>query len=414
MHTTTRSNGLAFAISLALVVPTVAGDWLQWGGATRDFRADAGKLSTEWPAGGPKQLWKLEFGDGYSSILVEGETLYTMLRRDDQELVVALDANTGESRWEYAYDAPLPEELDKNFGTGPRATPLIVGDRLFAVGITGKLHCVEKDSGKVVWSHDLLDEYGGNLPRWGYASSPLAYGETILLPVGGTDRVALAFRQSDGEVVWSIPGEIKNSYNSFVLIDVDDQTQAVTMMADQVIGVDPATGRLLWEFPHKTMYEINASLPVWGAGNELFVSSAYGAGSQLVTLTRDGDATSVVEVWSDRKIGLHHSTALRDGATIYCSSGMGRGDQLMAIEAATGATRWKERFGKATIVDADGKFILLSEDGTLAIATATPEKLEIHAKVEGILKQPAWTAPTVVGNRLYVRDREVILALELP
>lgn len=404
---------LAFVFAQAATV-AASDNWRQWGGPQRNFVANDVDLAL-WPDGGPKRLWERELGDGFSSIIVDEKSLYTQLRRGDDEVVIALDADTGETQWEFSYPAPLPEGLDRGYGIGPRSTPLLIGKRLFTVGITGILHCVDTQTHASVWSHDLVGTHGGNIPRWGYASSPLAYREIIIVPVGGSDgKGVMAFRQKDGEIVWQ-EGEEKNSYSSPIIIDLDGKDQCVLFMVDEVIGLDPATGKREWSFPHKTSYNINASTPVWSDDNLLLISSAYGTGSRALRLRRDeGAKAQVEEAWSQRRIGVHHATPIRVGDTIFCSVGMMGPAILVALDAKTGEILWRNReFSKATLVNVGAKFVILGEDGTLGLATMTREAVEIHAKVD-LLGNQAWTAPTIVGTRLYVRDRKKALALELP
>jgi outer membrane protein assembly factor BamB len=176
--------------------------WTQWGGPNRNFTSDSKGLASSWPAAGPRKLWTYSIGDGYSGIAVDGGALYTMYRRPaklwqlgrvDQEVVVALDANSGKTLWEFGYDAPHLRNMDMQPGPGPDSMPMVIGDRLYSVGVTGKLHCLDKRTGKLLWSHDLYEEFHGTVLTYGYSCQPLAYGNTLILMVGGRGHALMAF-----------------------------------------------------------------------------------------------------------------------------------------------------------------------------------------------------------------------------
>ena len=150
----------SFLLAVVFAGPAAQGQWLQWGGTNRDFKIVATGLASEWPEGGPPKIWKRELGDGYSTIVGEGNRLYTMYRKEDKERVVCLDRDTGRTNWEHAYDVPVKETSIIQFGEGPHSTPLIVGDRIFTVGVTMILHCLDKQTGQVFWMHDLHRKFG--------------------------------------------------------------------------------------------------------------------------------------------------------------------------------------------------------------------------------------------------------------
>ena len=409
-----RNAGLFLAAAVITASPSPArAQWYQFGGPTRDFRADATGLATEWPEDGPKRLWQRELGDAFSGIVADDGTLYTMYRDGGREVVVALNAATGETRWEHRYSAPPFEGMTDNFGVAPRSTPLIDGDRVYTLGIRAMLHCLDKRTGKVLWSHDMMEEYGAKPPRWGYSASALAYKDTIIVPVGGPGHGVMAFDKSDGSVVWA-KHDYPAAYASPMLIDVDGQEQLVAFMQPAVVGLNPGDGALLWSSPHTTDYDVNASQPIWCPDNTLVISSAYNSGSRGLKLTRSGDKTEVEQLWHQRKMKIHFGSAIRIGDLIYGSSGGNGPVFFAAVDVRTGKMAFRKRglLAKAQLLYADGKLILLDEDGHLAIGTPTPEGLTLHARAP-ILERIAWTAPALVGKTLYVRDRKHIMALDL-
>lgn len=442
----TTLGGLAAALALA-AAPAFA-QWPQWGGPTRDFKCAAGaKLADAWPADGPKKLWSRDLGDGYSTIAVDEGRLFTMYRKGNSEVVIAMNADDGQTLWEYAYDAPLLKGMDMSFGAGPNSTPLIVDDRLFTVGITAKMHCLDKKTGKVLWKHDLLEEFGATHMGRGYSASPMAYKDTVIVPAGGESadvrreieqqsrgqqggdkdkkeeapkdepktvpgKSVIAFHQKTGSIVWS-RHDYSGTFSSPILIQFKGKDQLAFFMGKEIAGMDPTNGDILWSHPHRTQFEANISTPVWAGDNRLFCSSAYSGSSRAIELVEENGKIGTKELWNTRKMRIHHGNALALGDYIYGSSGDFGPAFLMCMNIKTGEMAWRERgFSKANCLYADGKMILLDEDGNLALATATPQGLKVLSKCQ-LLQRTAWTAPTLVGTKLYIRDNKKIMALDL-
>lgn len=403
----------------------VAGEWRQWGGPHRNFVADVGGLADRWPDAGPTVRWSRPLGLGHSSIVIDEGRVFTLYRPTkaaspsgqwaEEESVIALDATTGETRWEYTYPS---KPLDFSFGAGPHATPLVVGDRLFAAGTNKQIHALDKSTGRVIWSHDLVKDFGAPptlvrpAVKAGYACSPIAYEDTIILSVGGPGQSVMALRQSDGAVVWK-SGDFLVAQAAPILIDVAGQTQLVVVGGQTINGLDPKTGAVLWSWPHDTRGDMNNSTPVWGDDGVLFVTSAYDGGSRALRLTRQGNRTHVEELWFTNRLQIMFANAIRVGDYIYGTSG-GFGPALLtALDIRTGELAWRERgFGRSSLLYADGKAIILDEDGSIVLARLSPEGLEVLSKTQ-VFETTSWTAPALDGTTLYVRDRERIMALDL-
>jgi len=385
--------------------------WPQWGGPHRNFMVEAKGLAKTWPASGPPRLWSRPLGQGHSSIIVDSGRLYTMYSRGDQEFVVALDAATGKTIWEKSYAARTAGLRLEN-GNGPHSTPLVVGNLLFTAGVIGKLHAFEKQTGNIVWSHDLWQEYGGTRRDRGYSCSPLAYKNTVIVTVGGKGQALMAFDQKTGAVVWK-KQDFDLSPSTPTLIKVDGQDQLVTALADHIVGLSPDNGGLLWKHPHQCDWGLNITPPLWGAGNILFISSAYSGGSRGLKLQQSGGQTTVQELWASRRMRVHHSTMIRLGDLVFGSSGDFGPAPMTAVNANTGDVVWQDRsFPKANFVYADGNLVLLDEDGQLALANVSPQGMKVLAKA-AVLEHTAWTPPTLAGTNLYVRDRKTMVALNL-
>lgn len=414
---------LAAVLTVIISHPALAGgNWLQWGGPGRDFRTD-GTLLNKWPEEGPRKLWSVELGDGYSSVLVDGDTLYTMYtirmqlseqkwELEGQEVVVALNAQDGEKRWEYKYDAPWEANMQMEFGPGPHSTPLIVDDRVFAIGCTCKLHCLDKKTGKLIWAKDLRKEFDASHLMRGYGASPLAFEDTIILPIGGAGQGVIAFRQSDGSVAWKNQ-DFGPTYASPILIQIEGQTQLVIFSDNGASGLNPRDGSLLWNHAHKTQFDANISTPVWCRDNILFISSAYGNGARGIQIAKTQDGWSAKELWYNPKMKIHHGNAIADGNVVYGSSGDFGPAFMAAVDIHSGEFLWKQRgFTKATCVYGDKKLIVLDEDGNLALTQPTKKKLKTLSKTQ-VCKRIAWTVPTLADGKLYLRDRHTLCVYEV-
>jgi outer membrane protein assembly factor BamB len=301
----------------------------------------------------------------------------------------------------------------QEMGNGPYSSPLVLKDRLCTTGVSGRLQCLDKKTGKVLWTQMLWDDHKGTQLMYGYASSPIAYRETIIVPVGGSGKSTMAFQQADGKIVWA-KGSIPNVYSSPVLINVDGLEQLVEVMDGLVFGLNPINGDLQWQIPFRADYGISVATPLWCPGNLLFVSAEYNGGSKMIQLTRNGNQVNAKEVWSSNRLRLHHGNAMFVAGSIYFTSG-GKGSQpiLSAVDAATGNIHWQERsIQKATFVWADGKLITLDQDGVLMLASPSPKGFKVNARAE-LLTNLSWTPPALVGTTLYIRDRKSLMAVDL-
>ncbi|MGA2588433.1 MAG: PQQ-binding-like beta-propeller repeat protein [Bryobacteraceae bacterium] len=387
-------------------------EWPQFAGPNRNFTSDAKGLANSWPSSGPKKLWSRDLGEGYSGISIDGPVLYTMYRRGEQEITLAAATATGKTIWEHAENAAFRSGMAMENGPGPHATPLVTADSVYAVGILANLLCLDKKTGEVLWSHDLWGEFNGTRMDRGYSGSPIAWKDTVIMKVGGAGHALIAFNQKTGKVVWQ-KQDFRNSPSSPVFIEVDGQDQLVAVMSDDVIGVNPDTGELFWKHPHSTSWGLNIALPLWTDDNTLFVSSAYNGGCVALQLHVANGKTQVKELWSSNRLRVHIGNLLRIGDTLYGSSGDFGPAPLTAIDAKTGKVLWQDRtFPKATFIYADGKLIVVDEDGNLSLATVSSTGVKVLARAE-LLHSNAWTAPSLAGSTLYVRDRRSLAALDL-
>jgi outer membrane protein assembly factor BamB len=394
-----RRSLAAGAFVVVLLAGSASAQWPQWGGPNRDFHSPGTGLAEEWPEAGPRKIWERALGAGYSSIVSDGGRLFTMYRSGDEEVVVAINAETGATEWEHRYRTTSSEP--------PNSTPTIEGSRLYTLGVSGMLCALDKNSGKLAWSHDLVEEYKAKRPAYGFSSSPLAYGGALILPVGGAGYGVAAFALADGKLLWH-EHELEEVYASPILIDVEGEVQVAVLAAGRVVGLSPATGELLWSEP--IAGEQNLATPVW-CSDRLLCVTAGPEGNVGLRFSKADGKTRVEKAWKNDK-QISQTTVVRVGDYFYGSTGQ---DPffLTAIHAKTGEVAWQEGgFSLANLVSADGKILVLDVEGVLGLATSAPEAWKVKSKAS-MLKAQAFTAPTMVDKNLYLRDLENIMALDL-
>jgi outer membrane protein assembly factor BamB len=387
-------------------------EWGQWAGPNRNFKVSARPIAQVWPPSGPRVVWKRPLPFGSSSVAVDHNRLYTMYRDGDNEVVLALEASTGKTVWEYKYPAVFLKGMNMNTGPGPHSTPLIDGDRLYTAGVTGKFHCLNKKTGKVLWTRGLLEEMGGTVMLRGYSNSPLRYRDTVIVMVGGKGHTIAALDLKTGATRWQ-GGDFGNSQSSPVLIKVDGEEQVACVLEKAVAGFDPASGRLLWSHPHENRGGDITSTLIWGDDNLLFFSGAYQGGSRTLQLSRENGATVVKQLWFHSQLRVHHTNVMRIGDYVYASNGDFGGTIYLCLNIRTGQIMWRERsMPRANALLVGDRVILLDEEGVLHLVNLSPDGLKIACSFQ-VLDHLAWTPPSIAGTRLYVRDRKSIAAVEL-
>lgn len=402
---------VALTVALALQ-PAFAGDWTQWGGPDRNFMPTATGLAAKWPDAGPKQLWSRDLGPGHSAISVEAGTLYTMYRKGDQDVVIALNASDGKTVWETAYDAPAKPDMMLDFGPGPHSTPLIVGDRVFVASALVICTALDKKTGKILWSHDLMKDFNASHVGRGYGPSPIAYNDLVIMPAGGKDTGVVAYKQADGALAWKTP-PMRATQSSLILARINGEDHLIGGMGVDRFGLNPSTGEFRWRTQVDQQSATMMSTPLFLPPDKVFYSAAYGAGSYLFQIKPRDGGYDAEKLWFDPKTKVQHATVVTDGKTIFGSSGDFGPAFLMGIDLKEGRPLWRERgFAKANLLRADGKLIILDEEGHLALATADENGVNVISKFKP-LEDKAWTVPTLVGRALYLRDNKRIMAYDI-
>jgi hypothetical protein len=244
-HQSSAAKKPKAAKKIAAKPPAVVEDWPVWGGKNRDFIVNTSGLADSWPAAGPKKVWSRTLGDGYSAVAEEGGILYTAIRRNSRDVITALDAATGKTIWEYEYENPFTNDYAEAVGPGPYAMPQVVGDRVVRASGTGKIHSLDKKTGKPKWSHDLYNEFHATQLRYGYSCHALPYKDTLTYRAGGEGDGVIAFRQSDGALVWKAL-QFTNSHSS-PLLNPDLARQVQELLFPLPVRLDES-----WDLDHGT------------------------------------------------------------------------------------------------------------------------------------------------------------------
>lgn len=406
-----RIKNIGMFISIAIIVLSVcaiaaaqaSGEWPQWRGPNRDGISKETGLLKQWPDGGPPLAWKTSgAGTGYSSLAISNGRIYTMGLRGDREYVVAFDVATGKQVWATPHGTAFRE----SHGDGPRGTPTVDGDRLYALGANGDLAALELKTGKVIWTMNVLSKFGGENITWGISESPLVIEEKLLVNAGGPGASIVALNKKDGSLIWKSQSD-RAGYSSGMPVQIGNTTQVVFFTHNRAIGLDLKDGKLLWEYPRAANDVANAATPIV-RGNRVFISSDYGTGGGVVEIKADGKAS---ELYFNRNMKNHHSSSILIGDHLYGFSS----SILTAMKFDTGEVAWRDRsVGKGSLVYADGHLYAFSENGQVGLIEATPEGYREKGRFriqQGSL--PTWTHPVVAGGRLYLRDQDTIYAFDV-
>lgn len=400
--------GLAsFLVSLTFAAPAqTGGEWPQWRGPDRDGISKETGLLRGWPEGGPPLVWKAKgAGRGYSSMAIANGRLYTLGLRGDKEFVIAFDVATGREVWA----TPHGSAFRNDRGDGPRSTPTIDGARLYVLGGSGDLSCLDAKSGRVVWTMNVLKKFGGENITWGISESPLVVGERLLVNAGGPEASVVALNKKDGSLIWKSQSD-RAGYSSAIPVEVGGATQVVFFTSRRAMGLDIKDGRLIWDYERPANRVANAATPV-ARGNRVFISSDYGTGAGLVEIKNVGGKTTASEVYFTKDMRNHHSSSVLVGDYLYGFSG----SILTAMRFDTGEVVWRDRsVGKGALVYADGHLYCLSENGVVGLVEATPEGYRERGRFR--IPQdslPTWSHPVVAGGRLYLRDQDTIYSYDV-
>ncbi len=385
-----------------------------WRGATHDGRAAAGAFRTDWDKNPPKLLWSVPCGGAYSSCAVVGEKVYTQDFKDGKERVICIDgaATPPKIIWDHSYPVDYTK-IRGGFAAGPRATPSVEGNRVYAVGALGKFLSLDATTGKPVWEHDLIEQFGADIPQWGVACSPLIDGELAIVQPGGKGGSVVAFDKNSGEVRWTA-GKNPSGYSSPIAATVGGIRTIFALTGDALLTIRASDGKLTDSYDWKTNNLGNIATPLFVDGY-VFISSAYQQGSALLRAEVKGDEVKLVQVYArlGRAYQNHHSTSVFKDRYLY-----GFDDsRLKCVNFDTGKVKedWEANVvEKGDLILADKHLIIQTEKGELWLVEATPDEFRPVAKIPKVLSGNSnWATPTLVDGRLYLRDEQKVVCYDV-
>ena len=371
-------------------------DWYQWRGPDSNGISSESGWSSTWPADGPEKLWELKVGVGYSSVVVSNGRLYTMGNADEKDTIYCLDASTGAEVWKYSYDCVA----EGNEHPGPASTPAVDGNRLYTLSREGHFHCLDVDSGEVIWVKNVVEDYGAKVPEWWFASSPMILDEMVIVDVGMT----LALNKATGELVWKTKDygdvweDIENQGGGYSTAYAFDGSRWLAVFnASGLVILDPESGEELMLHPWKTSYNINPTTPIV-SGDKVFISSGYNVGCALIQIS----GSEPVVVWQNKNMRNQlNSSVLWEGHLYGFDE-----KQLKCLDLETGEEKWAQKgLGKGSLMVADGKLIALSDNGKLVIAEASPDAFKELASAK-VLDGLCWTVPVLSNGKIYCRNHD--------
>jgi outer membrane protein assembly factor BamB len=379
--------------------------WTNFRGPKRDGKYDETTVSTNWPSSGLPQLWKQPVGVGHASFVVADGKAYTIEQRRSQEVVAAYDINNGRELWTQKWNADFTDST----GDGPRATPTWDNGRIYALGATGELRCLDANTGSVFWGKNILsDNQAKNLP-WAMAASPLIVDDKVIVLPGGTSgKSVVAYNKLTGAPVWKVLSDVQ-AYVSPMLVDLAGRRQIVVVSSTRVVGLTPEKGDLLWSYTWDTDMGINVSMPIVVDRDRFFISSGYGKGAALVEVKGSGNTYTASTIWENKNMKNKFNTSVLYNGYIY---GLDEGI-MVCLDVNTGERKWKEgRFGYGQIILTNGHLIVTSDQGEVALLKATPEKYTEVARFTAVQGQ-TWNYPAIASGRLLVRNSNEMAAYDL-
>ncbi len=389
--------------ALALAATAQATDWPQWRGPSRNGISDE-SVTTTFPSAGPRVLWQASVGTGFSSMSVAKGRLYTLGHEGEQDTVFCFDAKTGKEVWKHSYPAELG---DKYFEGGPTSTPTVSGDHVFTLSRWGDLFCFEAATGKIIWNKNIATELGAAVPDWGFAGSPLVHDDLLVLNVGENGT---ALDKNTGAVRWQSTGAESAGYSTPLPFQRDGKWLATFSNVKGYFALDLATGKPQWFFKWVTRYGINAADPI-PAGDDFFISTGYSKGCALI---KPGAGEPAL-LWQNRDLRTQMNPGVLIKGHVYGIDGdEGSKPELKCLELTTGKITWKAPSPKGGgLIAAQDKLIVLTGQGELSIAKASPDQYDTLATAQ-VLNGKCWTAPVLANGVLYCRNADgKIVALDV-
>ena len=403
--------------------PAVGGDWPGWRGPNRDGISKESGLLKTWPEGGPPLAWKVSgVGEGFSSLAIAGGKIFSMGDRGDEQFVTALNLADGKQVWTTRVGRAWHDEYG-----GPRGTPTVDGELLYAIGTEGDLVCLETATGRERWRKSLVNDFGGRMMTgWKFSESPLVDGEKLVFTPGAGDAAMVAVEKATGKELWrsaiaplGAGGRSGAAYASIMVSHAGGVRQYVQLMGRGLAGVRASDGKFLWGYNRIANGVANIPTPLV-RGDYVFTSTGYQIGAALLKLEKNGEGVDAKEVYflGSRTFQNHHGGMVRVGDYVYAGHGHNRGFPI-CIEFTTGRVVWggdirNAGTGSAAVTYADGNLYFRYQNGTVLLIEATPEGYREKGSftIPGV-NSPSWSHPVVAGGKLYLREQDTLYAYHL-
>jgi len=378
----------------------------KWRGANGNGVYNETGLLKKWPANGPEIIWHFDdLGQGHSSPAIANGLIYVSGMVESTGYIYALTPD-GKLKWKAAYATEFSESYP-----GSRSTPTIAGDLLYIYSGLGVLTCMDANNGYVKWKKDVFKDFDGQNIRWGVAETVVGDGGLVYVTPGGKKNNVVALNRTNGDLVWSSPGKGElSAYCTPLLIGLPARKLLVTMTAENIIGLDASTGKMLWSHPQTNRYQVHANTPVYHDGG-LFCFSGYGQGGVKLELSADG--SSVTKAWFSDKLDSRMGGMVQVNGFLYGSGDNNR--EWRCVDWKTGAEKYADKtIGKGVVIYADGMLYCYSDKGELALVEANPTgfKLLSQTKVE-LGSEQHWSHPVIDNGRLYLRHGNAIIAYKI-
>ena len=413
-------------VALFTTVAASAGDWRQYTGPNHDRTTAEVLATTTFPAAGPKALWRVPTPNGFSSFTVADGRAFTQITREvegvEQEVVIALDANSGKELWaqpvgvkKYGHDGGNAGASNNSGGDGPRSTPTIDGDRVFVISSDLVLTAFEAASGKVIWTKDILKDHAGKNITWKNAASPVIDGDLIFVAGGGAGQALLGINKADGKVAWKAEDDAM-THATPVVAELHGVRQVIFFTQKGLVSLEPKTGKKIWrqEFPYKVS---TAASPVVGDG-VVYCAAGYGVGAAAYRIAKTGDTWTSTELWrspGDNPVANHWSTpVLKNGFLYGMFSFKKYGDgPLKCVDLLTGKVMWeKPGFGAGNVILSGDKLIVLGDAGQLVLVATDPKEYRELARAD-VLDGKVWSSPILSNGRIYARSTKEAVCLDV-
>lgn len=409
-----RSWWLPGLVALVLTRDIRADDWPQLLGPARTGVSSERGLLTQWPEGGPAGVWRVPGGVGMSGVVVVADRALTLVQREGRQWAVCLAVDTGKELWRTDLAAAYRNQM----GDGPRSTPTVAGDQLFALTGQGTLAALKLQDGSALWAVDLLDQLQASPADYGMACSPLVVGDRVIVTLGAAEATVVALDTRTGKIAWRAGQDFPAGYSSPALLEVGGRKQVVVFHGAGALGLDPQSGTELWSYPYVTDFSCNIATPLAIDGG-VFLSAGENHGSVLLDLKPQGARYEVQPRWSSlgpkSTFRNEWQTAVALAGVLYGFDNVGSAGpvtHLACIDPRTGERKWQElRFGKGNLTAADGKLFVISITGELAVVRADPQRFELLGR--GPLLEKTRTAPAISGGRLFARDDHDIVCIDV-